>query len=107
MNRQKGSLSDDKRREVQSMDIDSFTVFLFRWLKDNLDTDRISYKHNYPIEYLGGDLFPGGPRDPISDQDCFKLAEAIANLENRGLVVRVHNRMGSRPAVILSCVGVK
>ena len=53
MNRQKGSLSDDKRREVQSMDIDSFTVFLFRWLKDNLDTDRISYKHNYPIEYLG------------------------------------------------------
>lgn len=108
MNRPKNPLnSDDERKKVQSMDIDSFTVFLFRWLKDNLNTDRINYRDYYPIENLGGDLFPGGPRDPISEQDRFKLSEAIVNLERKRLVVRVFDRMGRKPVICLSTIGVK
>ena len=31
-------LNKDRREEVEAMDINSFTVFLFRWLKENLST---------------------------------------------------------------------
>ena len=95
MNRPKNSLNDDKRREVQSMDVDSFTVFLFRWLKENLNTDSMDYRRDFcGIQNLGRGLFPvrGGSRHDISDEDHFKLSEAIAYLERRRLLVRVFDR---------------
>ena len=42
MIRPKKELNSEKREQVRSMDINSLTVFLFRWLKETLNTERIN-----------------------------------------------------------------
>ena len=97
-------LNKDRREEVEAMDINSFTVFLFRWLKENLSTN---YRDCYRISNLGGDLFPGGPREQISGDNHYKLSEAVANLERKQLVVRVFEYQTNRPGICLTSIGVK
>ena len=104
--------NDDKRKQIQSMDINSLTVFLFRWLKENLNTDS-PYRRDYcSIGNLRQYLFPGGPRDNNSEEDHIKLSEAIVNLERRQLLVRVFNcpRYSSShqdPIICLTAIGMK
>ena len=99
-------LSSDKREQVCSMDIESLTVFLFRWLKDNLNTDRTNYRQFCSIDGLRHLLFPKRENN-IADQDQFKLSEAVANLERRRLVVRVFERNTDRPGLCLTEIGMK
>lgn len=109
------TLKPEEREQVQSMDINSLTVYLFRWLKENLNTDSVGYGRDYcVIEYLGQHLFPvrGGSRHDISDDDYFKLSEAIAYLERRRLLVRVFKRperslSNEGPVICLTDIGVK
>ena len=57
MHRPKKSLNAEEREGVRSMDINSLTVFLFRWLKENLNTDRTDYRDFCSIENLRLYLF--------------------------------------------------
>ena len=102
----KNSLGKEKREQVSSMDINSLTVFLFRWLKENLNIDRTDYREFCSIEGLRRFLFPKRENN-IADQDQFKLSEAIANLERRRLVVRVFERNADRPGLCLTDIGMK
>ena len=99
-------LSSDRRKQVCSMDIDSLTVFVFRWLKENLNTDRTNYKEFCSVEDLRDLLFPERENN-IADQDQFKLSEAVANLERRRLVVRVFERNTNHPGLCLTDIGMK
>ena len=106
-------ISKEKREEVESMNIDSFTRFLFRWLKDNLNTEGFSTDYCL-IEHLGQELFPayGGAEHKISDKNYFKLSEAIAYLERKQMVVRVFRRperhfLDEGPVICLTNIGVK
>ena len=112
MIRPKKELNSEKREQARSMDINSLTVFLFRWLKENLNTDS-TYRRDYcSIGDLRQYLFPGGPRDNNSEEDHIKLSEAIVNLERRQLLVRVFNcpRYSSNhqdPIICLTDIGIK
>lgn len=111
MIRPKKELNSEKREQVGSMDINSLAVYLFRWLKENLNTDRIDMD-SCSIENLRRHLFPGGPRDNTSNEDHFKLSEAIVNLERRGLLVRVLDRPDrpwqiDNPVICLTSIGMK
>lgn len=104
--------NDDKRKQIQSMDINSLTAFLFRWLKENLNTDSTHHRDYCSIGDLRQYLFPGGPRDNNSEEDHIKLSEAIVNLERRQLLVRVFNcpRYSSNhqdPIICLTDIGIK
>ena len=107
----KNELNSEKREQVRSMDIDSLAIFLFRWLKENLNS--ATYRRDYcSLGNLRQYLFPGGPRDNNSDDDHFKLSEAIAKLERSQLVVTVFNRPERRlthedPVVCLTSIGMK
>ena len=57
MHRPKKSLNAEEREGVRTMDINSLTVFLFRWLKENLNTDRTDYRDFCSIENLRLYLF--------------------------------------------------
>ena len=103
---QKKRLNPEEREQMSSMDIDSLTVCLFRWLKKNLNTDRIDYREFCSIEGLRRFLFPKRENN-LSDQDQFKLSEAIANLERKRLVVRVFERNTDRPGICLTDIGMK
>ena len=99
-------LNPKEREQMSSMDIDSLSVCLFRWLKENLNTDRADYREFCSIKGLRRFLFPERENN-IADQDQFKLSEAIANLERRRLVVRVFERNTDRPGLCLTDIGMK
>ena len=80
-------LSEQKRQQVQGMDVESLATFVFRFLKENLNSDPSHSDFFYPVLNLRQHLFPGGI-DNESGPDHAKLLEAIALLERRGLVVR-------------------
>ncbi len=87
------------------MDIDSFTIILFRWLKANLEPSHSAETPNwFYISGIGRHCFPE-EGDYIAREDSRKLAEAIANLERKRLVVRVHHRMDMTPVICVSSIG--
>ena len=106
-------LKKEEREEVEFMDIDSLTVYLFRYLKKNLNTE--GFRTNYClIEYLGQHLFPvyGGSKYKVSDENYFKLWEALACLERKQLVVKVFRRperskSNEGPLIYLTDIGIK
>ena len=53
-------LSDDQREQVRRMDINSLTIYLFRWLKKKLQSNPNRPGFLYSVERLRQDLFPGG-----------------------------------------------
>ena len=55
---QKKPLNPKEREQMSSMDIDSLSVRVFRWLKENLNTDRTDYREYCSIEGLRRFLFP-------------------------------------------------
>lgn len=106
-------LTREEKERVQCMDIHSFTVYLFRHLKEYVNTESMDSKYDYrTIKGLGRSLFPvrGGSRHDISNEDHFKLSEAIAYLERRRLLVRVfecpENTTGG-PVICLTDIGRK
>ena len=102
----KARLSSDECERVSSMDINSLTVYLFRWLKENVNTDRTDAREFCSVQGLRRHLFPDRENNLV-DQDEFKLSEAIANLERRRLVVRVFERGTYCPGVCLTSIGMK
>ena len=106
-------LNKDRREEVEAMDINSFTVFLFRWLKENLYTDFRPDRDYCSVENLREYLFPlDKSRDNRSNEDHFKLSEAIVNLERKQLLVRVFDHPGKKfvkdgPVICLTSIGMK
>ena len=113
MIRPKKELNSEKREQARSMDINSLTVFLFRWLKENLNIDFRPDRDFCSVENLRLYLFPlDKSRDNRSNEDHFKLSEAIVNLERRQLLVRVFNcpRYSSNhqdPIICLTDIGIK
>ena len=111
MRRPEKSLKDNERERVRAMDINCLTVFVFRWLKENLD-DYPHARDYCSVGNLRQYLFPGGPRDNNSTEDHIKLSEAIVNLERQQLLVRVFNspvtsyKQGD-PMICLTDVGMK
>ena len=82
MRRPEKSLKDNERERVRAMDINCLTVFVFRWLKENLD-DYPHARDYCSVGNLRQYLFPGGPRDNNSADDHIKLSEAIVTLERK------------------------
>ena len=80
-------LTQDQREQVRRMDINSLTIYLFRWLKKKLQSDPNRSSFLYSVERLRQDLFPGGI-DNDSGRDHAELTEAIVQLERRQLLVR-------------------
>ena len=80
-------LSDDQREQVRRMDINSLTIYLFRWLKKKLQSNPNRPGFLYSVERLRQDLFPGGI-DNNSGRDHANLIEAVVHLERRQLLVR-------------------
>ena len=108
MVRLKKRLTREERNQVESMDINSFTVFLFRWLKKNLDADAVYNIGFCSIGQLRSQLFPESPMKQYgADSVHFKLSNAIVNLEKKGLLVRVFDRLQNDPGVCLTTIGVK
>ena len=97
-------LSDEERERMRSMDIDSFTIVLFRWFKANLNT--WDTWNLYSFKGIGRYLFPVSGGD-IAEEDRVKIAEAIANLERKGLVVKVYDDAGRVCRICLSSIGIK
>ncbi len=98
------NLSDEERERMRSMDIDSFTIVLFRWFKANLNT--WDTWNSYSFKGIGRYLFPVSGGD-IAEEDRVKIAEAIANLERKGLVVKVYDDAGRACRICLSSIGIK
>ena len=81
-------LRDQEQQEkVRDMDIISLAKFVFRFLKKNLSSNHDSSDCFYPVEDLRKALFPDGIKNK-SCSDHATLAEAVALLERRGLLVR-------------------
>ena len=80
-------LSEQKRQQVRQMDVESLATFVFRHLKENLNSDPSDSDFFYPVVSLRHNLFPDAT-DNNSCPDHAKLLEAIALLERRGLVLR-------------------
>lgn len=99
------SLTDNERKQILSMDMNSFTIYLFRWLKENLHTDRANYRKYYEVGNLAIHLFPGEATVPKPIQFYFKLSEAIAILERRGLVVRALEQQATFSKICLTSIG--
>ena len=97
-------LSDEERERMRSMDIDAFTIVLFRWFKANLNT--WDTWNLYSFKGIGRYLFPVSGGD-IAEEDRVKIAEAIANLERKGLVVKVYDDAGRVCRICLSSIGIK
>ena len=84
----RNTLRDQEQQEkVRDMDIISLAKFVFRFLKKNLSSNHDSSDCFYPVEDLRKALFPDGI-DNKSGSDHAALAEAVALLERRGLLVR-------------------
>ncbi len=81
------AFSEQERQRVREMDVESLARFVFRHLKENLNSNPSHSDFFYPVVNLRHNLFPGGA-DNKSCPDHAKLLEAIALLERRGLVVR-------------------
>ena len=77
----------EQRQKVREMDVVSLAKFVFRYLKDNLSSDPSKQEFFYPVEDLRKALFPDGIKNK-SCSDHATLAEAVALLERRGLLVR-------------------
>ena len=109
----KNPLGKEKREQVRSMDINSLTVYLFRWLKENLYTDFRPDRDYCSVENLRLYLFPlDKSNDNRSNEDHFKLSEAIVNLERKQLLVRVFDHPGKKfvkdgPVICLTAIGMK
>ncbi len=79
--------SEEQRQQVRKMDVESLAKFVFRHLKENLDTDPGLRGFIRSVSNLRNDLFP--EEKYISNpSDYAHLLEAITLLERRGLVVR-------------------
>ena len=106
---QQKSFSPEERDRMRSMNMDSLTIVLFRWLKANKDTwnsESYSWKWNsYPIEGIGHYFFADTDND-VAQAYRFKIAEAITNLERKRLVVKVHHGT-EKPIICLSSIGLK
>ena len=109
----KNPLGKEKREQVRSMEINSLTVYLFRWLKENLYTDFRPDRDYCSVENLRLYLFPlDKSNDNRSNEDHFKLSEAIVNLERKQLLVRVFDHPGKKfvkdgPVICLTAIGMK
>lgn len=106
---QQRSFSDKEQEQMSSMDIDSFTIVLFRWLKANLEPSHSWETSNwFFVEDIGRRFFPESNIDDyIADENRIKLSEAIANLERKRVVVRMHDREMLRPVICVSSIGLK
>ena len=83
----------DKRQQIQEMDVISLSKFVFRYLKEHLNSDPKCVDFYYPVADLREALFPRilsqrGVAQNKSPSDHAKLLEAITLLERRGLVVK-------------------
>ena len=77
----------EQRQQIREMDVVSLAKFVFRYLKENLNSDHDRSNFFYPVEELRKALFPNGI-DNKSCSDHATLAEAVSLLERRGLLVR-------------------
>ena len=102
------------------MDVISLSKFVFRYLKEHLNSDPRYLDFYYPVVDLREALFPTslnsrGVAENKSPSDHVKLLEAITLLERRGLVVKDLDRsyplqspMGDdEPIVYLTSIGMK
>ena len=108
----------DKRQQIQEMDVISLSKFVFRYLKEHLNSDPKCLDFYYPVVDLREALFPTslnsrGVAENKSPSDHVKLLEAVTLLERRGLVVKdfsyplVASMGEDRFIVYLTSIGVK
>ena len=104
-------LSEEQRQQVRKMDVGNLAKFVFRYLKEKLDTDADLPNFIRSVDNLRNDLFPEEKFVP-PPSDYTSLLEAIALLERRGLVVRdisfprAHNPRNNY-LVYLTSIGIK
>ena len=111
------TVSEEQRQQTRQMDVESLAKFVFRYLKENLNSAP-KYDDYLSVVDLRIALFPDKPEHQFND-DHSKLLEAIALLERRGLVVRdssplkpLGNTIGPPPTmsivnVYLTSIGMK
>ena len=80
-------LNEEEQQRVQKLDVVSLAAFVFRYLKNNHDSEPDDPDFYYSVDHLWNTLFPG-ERGNRSCSDYTHLLEAITLLERRGLVVR-------------------
>lgn len=80
-------LNEEEQQRVQKLDVVSLAAFVFRYLKNNHDSEPDDPDFYYSVDHLWNTLFPG-ERGNRSCSDYTHLLEAIALLETRGLVAK-------------------
>ena len=106
------NLNEEQQERVQGLDVESLAKCVFRYMKDDPDSEPDDRDFYHSVDGLWNVLFPG-ERGDRSCSDYTHLLEAITLLERRRLVVRdicsyPHDMMGSHKYYIfLTSVGMK
>ncbi|RKU13510.1 hypothetical protein C6502_03875 [Candidatus Poribacteria bacterium] len=106
------SFTEAEKQQHRELDVESLATVVFRYLKDNPDSEPDGQDFYHSVDGLWNVLFPG-ERGGRSCSDYTHLLEAITLLERRGLVAKdicsyPHNMMGSHKYYIfLTSVGIK
>ena len=106
------SFTEQEKQQHRELDVESLAAVVFRYLKDDPDSEPDDQDFYHSVDGLWNVLFPG-ERGGRSCSDYTHLLEAITLLERRGLVVKdicsyPHNMMGSHKYYIfLTSVGIK
>ena len=105
------SFTEEEKQQHRELDVESLATVVFRYLKDDPDSEPDDQDFYHSVDGLWNVLFPG-ERGGRSCSNYTHLLEAITSLERRGLVVKdicsyPHDMMGSNKYYIfLTSVGI-